>query len=135
MPVWPGSFSSTVNSPANNGAAAGDPVADFLLGLPQDVQQGNGGGGNKYLRNSLFGIFAQDNWRIKDNLTLNLGLRYELTTARQTNNGQDVNFDLITGKPTIGVRIQHLQRYRQLPAASWPGLAAALGTRSGQGIP
>ncbi len=73
-----------------------------MLGLPNDVQQGNGGGGNKYLRNSLFGIFGQDNWRITNNLTLNLGLRYELTTARQTNNGQDVNFDLITGAPTIG---------------------------------
>lgn len=86
----------------NNGASAGNAVADFLLGLPQDVQQGNGGGGNKYLRNSLFGIFAQDNWHIKNNLTLNLGLRYELTTARQTNNNQDVNFNLITGAPTIG---------------------------------
>jgi Carboxypeptidase regulatory-like domain/TonB dependent receptor len=86
----------------NNAASSGSPAADFMLGLPQDVQQGNGGGGNKYLRNSLFGIFGQDNWRITNNLTLNLGLRYELTTARQTNNGQDVNFDLITGKPTIG---------------------------------
>jgi hypothetical protein len=86
----------------NNGTSAGNGVADFLLGLPQDVQQGNGGGGNKYLRNSLFGIFAQDNWRIKNNLTLNLGLRYEVTTARQTNNNQDVNFNLITGAPTIG---------------------------------
>jgi Carboxypeptidase regulatory-like domain/TonB dependent receptor len=80
----------------------GDPAADFLLGLPVDVQQGSGGGGNKYLRNNLFGIFGQDNWRIRDNLTLNLGLRYEVITARTTNNGQDVNFDLITGKPAIG---------------------------------
>ena len=86
----------------NNGTSHGDPIADFLLGLPNDVQQGNGGGGNKYLRNSLFGIFAQDNWRFRNNLTLNLGLRYELTTARKTNNGQDVNFDLITGQPSIG---------------------------------
>jgi hypothetical protein len=86
----------------NNGVAIGSAAADFMLGLPQDVQQGNGGGGNKYLRNSLFGIFGQDNWHITNNLTLNLGLRYELTTARQTNNGQDVNFDLVTGKPTIG---------------------------------
>ncbi|HEY2114006.1 MAG TPA: TonB-dependent receptor, partial [Candidatus Angelobacter sp.] len=97
-----GAFLFTGQFTGNNGASSGSPGADFLLGLPQDVQQGNGGGGNKYLRNSLFGIFAQDNWRIKDNLTLNLGLRYELTTARQTNNGQDVNFNLITGVPTIG---------------------------------
>jgi len=88
----------TGNGTNSNGNAA----ADFMLGLPQNVQQGNGGGGNKYLRNSLFGVFGQDNWRIKNNLTLNLGLRWELITARTTNNGQDVNFDLITGKPTIG---------------------------------
>ncbi len=87
----------------NNGVSSnGSDVADFMLGLPQDVQQGNGGGGNKYLRNSLFGVFAQDNWRIRDNLTLNLGLRWELITARTTSNGQDVNFDLITGVPKIG---------------------------------
>src|SRR5262249_47513752 len=85
-----------------NGAIGGDPVADFLLGLPQDVQQGNGGGGDKYLRNSLYSFFGSDSWRIKDNLTLNLGMRYELTTARGTNNGQDINFDLKTGVPKIG---------------------------------
>jgi outer membrane receptor protein involved in Fe transport len=97
-----GQFTFNGQFTGNNTTSNGSPAADFLLGLPQDVQQGNGGGGNKYLRNSLFGIFGQDNWRVSNNLTLNLGLRYELTTARQTNNGQDVNFDLITGKPTIG---------------------------------
>jgi hypothetical protein len=80
----------------------GSTVADFLLGLPEDIQQGNGGGGNKYLRNSLFSVFGSDIWRIKDNLTLNLGMRWELITARTTENGQDVNFNLVTGVPTIG---------------------------------
>ena len=84
------------------GVSTGHPAADFLLGLPQDVAQGNGGGGNKYLRNSLISFFGQDNWRATDTLTLNLGLRYELTTARATNNGQDVNFDRVTGVPHIG---------------------------------
>jgi hypothetical protein len=86
----------------NTGSANGNPTADFLLGLPQQVGQGNGGGGNKYLRNTMYGIFLQDNWRKTKNLTLNLGLRYELTTARTTNNGQDVNFDLVSGTPQIG---------------------------------
>jgi outer membrane receptor protein involved in Fe transport len=97
-----GQFTFNGQFTGRTGTSGGNAVADFLLGLPEDVQQGNGGGGNKYLRNSLFGIFGQDNWRIKDNLTLNLGLRYELTTARGTTNGQDVNFDLITGKPEVG---------------------------------
>lgn len=97
-----GQFTFTGQFTGDNGSSSGSPGADFMLGLPQDVQQGNGGGGNKYLRNSLLGFFGQDNWRIRNNLTLNLGLRYELTTARKTNNGQDVNFDLITGVPQIG---------------------------------
>lgn len=95
-------FTGQFTGTGPTGSVGGNSAADFLLGLPEDVQQGNGGGGNKYLRNSLFGIYGQDNWRITSHLTLNLGLRYELTTARQTNNGQDVNFNLITGAPTIG---------------------------------
>jgi hypothetical protein len=95
-------FSGQFTGNAPTGGGNGSPIADFVLGLPTVVQQGNGGGGTKYLRNSLIGIFGQDNWRVTNNLTLNLGLRYELTTARQTNNHQDVNFNLVTGVPTIG---------------------------------
>ena len=95
-------FNGQFTGNSASGTTGGDPVADFLLGLPQQVGQGNGGGGNKYLRNALYGIFAQDNWRATRNLTLNMGLRYELTTARTTNNGQDVNFNLVSGAPKIG---------------------------------
>jgi hypothetical protein len=97
-----GQFTFNGQFTGNTGTTGGNPVADFLLGLPEDVQQGNGGGGNKYLRNSLFSVFAADNWRIRENLTLNIGLRWELITARGTNNNQDVNFDLHTGVPKVG---------------------------------
>lgn len=98
-----GQFTFNGQFTGNTGTTGGSPAADFLLGLPEDVQQGNGGGGNKYLRNGLYGGFGQDNWRITNNLTLNLGLRYEVTTARKTKNGQDVNYALPTGIPQIGV--------------------------------
>jgi outer membrane receptor protein involved in Fe transport len=97
-----GQFNFNGQFTGNGSTAAGNSSADFVLGLPEQVLQGNGGGGNKYLRNTLYGIFAQDNWRATRNLTLNLGLRYELITARDTNNGQDVNFDLVSGTPQIG---------------------------------
>jgi Carboxypeptidase regulatory-like domain/TonB dependent receptor/TonB-dependent Receptor Plug Domain len=81
--------------------AAGNAFADFLLGLPQQVQQGVPF--NFHLRNSLFAGFAQDNWKVTPNLTLNLGLRYELTTPRGDKDGNNnVNFDLLTGTPQIG---------------------------------
>jgi hypothetical protein len=79
----------------------GSPFADFLLGLPQQVQQGVPF--SFHLRNSLFAGFGQDNWKATHNLTLNVGLRYELTTARGDKDANNnVNFDLATGTPEIG---------------------------------
>ena len=81
--------------------AQGSAFADFLLGLPQQVQQGAPLHFN--LRNSLFGAFVQDTYQATSNITLTLGLRYELTTARgDKDTSKNVNYDLITGQPEIG---------------------------------
>jgi hypothetical protein len=91
----------TGNATTANPSIIGNAFADFLLGLPQQVQQGVPF--NFHLRNSLFAGFGQDNWKIKPNLTLNLGLRYEITTARgDKDSSKNVNFDLLTGAPQIG---------------------------------
>ncbi len=88
----------------DNGAplgAQGNAFADFLLGMPQEVQQGAPLHFN--LRNSLFGAFATDTYQATSNITLTLGLRYELTTARGDKDAsKNVNYDLITGQPQIG---------------------------------
>lgn len=95
-----GSFGFNGQYTGSNGNY-GNAFADFLLGLPSGVQQGVPF--NFHLRNSLLAGFAQDDWKATPNLTLNLGLRYELTTARGDKNAENnVNFDLLTGTPEIG---------------------------------
>ena len=49
-----------------------------MLGLPNSYSQGSAQREN--VRASAFYFFAQDSWKIKPNVTLNYGLRYELDT-------------------------------------------------------
>ena len=95
-----GAFTFNGQYTGNNGNI-GNAFADFLLGLPQQVQQGVPF--SFHLRNSLYAGFAQDNWKLTRNFTLNAGLRYELTTPRgDEDSSRNVNFDLLTGTPEIG---------------------------------
>jgi Carboxypeptidase regulatory-like domain/TonB dependent receptor-like, beta-barrel/TonB-dependent Receptor Plug Domain len=43
------------------------------------------------LRQSLFGLYLQDDWRFRPNLTLNIGLRWEMTTVISEAQGKIVN--------------------------------------------
>jgi carboxypeptidase family protein/TonB-dependent receptor-like protein len=47
-------------------------------------------------RQTLFGAYVQDDWRWRPNLTLNLGLRYEMTTVLNEVHGRLVNLRNLT---------------------------------------
>jgi Carboxypeptidase regulatory-like domain/TonB-dependent Receptor Plug Domain len=59
--------------------------------------------GPQGLRQTIFGVYAQDDWRFRPNLTLNLGLRWEMVTAIQDNHGAIVNmFNMTDPLPHCG---------------------------------
>ena len=61
-----------------NDVGASDLYANYLLGLPDTYGQGSPQ--SEKIRNIGLYLFAQDSWKIKPNLTLNYGLRWELNT-------------------------------------------------------
>ena len=58
-----------------NGQLSGDGIADFMVGRASQFVQG--GGEFKSLRGKRWGVFVQDNWRVNQRLTVNLGLRWD----------------------------------------------------------
>jgi hypothetical protein len=62
---------------AFNGAFTGSPFADFLLGLPIGTQR-QVGTNKSYLFGTFLGLFVEDRWTPHPDLTLSLGVRYDV---------------------------------------------------------
>ena len=58
------------------GQETGSDFADFLIGTPFYFNQADSSG-PYYLRHRYQGAYVQDSWRIKPNLTLNYGVRWD----------------------------------------------------------
>jgi len=83
-------------------------INNFLANAVQSVQYlgdlsapspfFNGSTGRALARQSYYIGYAQDEWKIKPNLTLNYGLRYEYYTPLREANNRQILFDIITGQ-------------------------------------
>jgi hypothetical protein len=108
--------------PGEIDSCGGDGMASFLMGKITQAPASNGWGSYYEIQfrpattNYQYGFFAQDNWKVTPKLTLNLGLRYDVTKPRTDrynrqnsfdpnvtsplNNGSITFNDAVTGNPT-----------------------------------
>jgi len=82
-------------------------LQSFLTNNPSKFQGGIASSLTpRNFRQSIFGGYVQDDWRWKPNLTLNLGLRYEMATVPTETNGKLVNLrNIMDVLPVCGVMV------------------------------
>jgi hypothetical protein len=81
-----------------NGTYTGNAETDFILGLPSYMGYGTGYGSTVGQRNSAMGAYFQDDWKLTPNLTLNLGIRWQLFTPIYDIGNRETNVQEYTGK-------------------------------------
>lgn len=88
----------------SNGTAQFATLQDFLTDTPQKMQSPPLGGikavAPHYMFTSIPGVYFQDDWKVRPNLTLNIGLRYEMETVPTEKYGKIGNLPNIWTNPT-----------------------------------
>ncbi|HVJ08340.1 MAG TPA: TonB-dependent receptor [Acidisarcina sp.] len=75
----------------------------FLTNKPDSFDSALGGATPRNIRQTIFGVYVQDTWRLHKNLTLDLGLRYEITTVPSEAHGKFVSLrNIADATPKIG---------------------------------
>jgi hypothetical protein len=87
-----GLLTSQIDSNGQPVAGTGFDFADFLLGLPETSSLR--GSTNDYFRSWAVNWYAQDDWRVGQNLSFNVGLRYEYFAPYTELYGRLANLDL-----------------------------------------
>ena len=100
--TFSGLATSAFNEQGQPLAGSGLDFADFLLGFPQSSSI-RYGSSDVYLRGASYSLFAQDDWRVRSNLTLNWGLRYEFQSPLWEKYDRMANLDVAPGFTAVSV--------------------------------
>jgi hypothetical protein len=114
--------SSWTNGPFSNSASSpsGQDFAAFLIGLPNSGSYDL----NTYasMRSRYMALYYQDDWRVRRNLTINLGIRFEHETPASERYGRTVSgFDTTTPSPVAAAAIAAYAKnpIPQIPASQF----------------
>jgi hypothetical protein len=91
----------TFTGAATQGAGStGSDLADFLLGVP-DTSKIAYGNADKYFRQTVYDLFVNDDWRIRPELTISTGFRWDYGAPMTELKGRLVNLDIARGFTAI----------------------------------
>ena len=91
-------FSNFQTAFAPNNPSTGDPFASFLLGLPSQEQLSDTLA-NPRLSSYYYAAYVQDDFKLRRDFTLNLGLRYDVDTPRHEDHGDQSSLNLNVPNP------------------------------------
>jgi trimeric autotransporter adhesin len=91
-----GSLQFTGAATRSSAGAGGSDLADFLLGIP-DASQIAYGNADKYLRQSVYDLYVNDDFRVNPEFSMNVGVRWEFGAPVTELKGRLVNLDVAPG--------------------------------------
>uniref|UniRef100_Q01YX8 TonB-dependent transporter Oar-like beta-barrel domain-containing protein n=1 Tax=Solibacter usitatus (strain Ellin6076) TaxID=234267 RepID=Q01YX8_SOLUE len=133
-----GNFAFTANtwvrsaSNASSTVVVGQDLASFLLGLPTGGSYDVNAAGSYY--EYYAAGFVQDDWRVRKNLTLNLGLRFDHDSPYHEKYGRTLNgFDTTSPNPlnAAAMNAYNQNPVPQIPAGSFQVLGGPTYASSG----
>jgi hypothetical protein len=88
-------FTGAATASVSSGSTGSD-LADFLIGIP-DTSSLAFGNADKYFRQPVYALYAQDDWRVAPSLTFMIGGRWEYGAPMTELKGRLVNLDVTPG--------------------------------------
>lgn len=98
-------FGQVIFNPAGNPNSTSNSVADMLLGNFRTYNEASADPVG-FFRFNTYQAFVSDTWRVKSNLSVELGLRYEYTTPTYAQGNNLVNFDPSRYDPSQAVTVR-----------------------------